>query len=81
MLAMQKYILCSTTLTSALLKQKCSLLTNLVRINQQLHGMTNHPPTITNQPPVVSSGEKQDYSSIPNVLRLKSNLFCNGDQK
>lgn len=81
MLTMQKYKLHSTTLTSALVKQKGSLLTNLVSINQQPHGMTNHLPIITNQPQVVSSGEKHDYNSIPNVLPVKSNLFCNGHQK
>lgn len=44
-----------------------------VSINQEPHGMTNHPPTINNnQPKVINSGEKHDYSAVPHVLQVKS---------
>lgn len=54
-------------LTSAVLKLKRSLLTST-----ELHGMTNHPPTINNQPKSISSVEKNGYSATLNVSHINS---------
>lgn len=54
-------------LISTVLKLKWSLLTS-----RELHGTTNHPPTINNQPKSISSAEKNGYSATPNVLHMKS---------
>lgn len=57
-------------LTSAVLKLKWSLLTN-----RELHGMTNHPPTINNQPKSIRSAEKNGYNATLQVLHIKSIYF------